>query len=499
VLCIASFNFINLSTARSATRAREVGLRKVFGAYRKHLVRQFLSESIIGSLISLVFGVAAVQLVLPLFNRITGKEFDALQLSSLTFAIGILGVVLLTGIVAGSFPAFILSAFLPIKTIRGKLGTGTKKAMLRKTLVVLQFSISIFMIVGIIVILMQLQFVKNKDLGFDREQILILRSGGPQNEALKEKILQNPSVNSVSFSSNIPGQFTGDDTFLPQGKPNEETMRASAFWVGYDFLDTYGMEVQWGRDFSREYPSDVEQAVLINETAAREIGWGEDAVGKQMANVSRDDARVTVVGVVSDFHHKSLKMSINPTVIGLNLRAHRYISVKVEPRNLAGTLGYIESVWKEIYPRRDFTHYFLDDDFRNKYQSEERVQEVYLYFGLLAIFVACLGLYGLASFTIEQRTKEIGIRKVMGASLGSIVVTLSKEFLKWVLVANIIAWPVAYYLMNSWLNEFAYRIAIGWWVFGVSALIALTIALFTVGHQALKSAVSNPSDSLRYE
>ena len=254
-----------------------------------------------------------------------------------------------------------------------------------------------------------------------------------------------------------------------------------------------------GERIFKGIPSDVEQAVLLNETAAREIGWGEDAVGKQMVNVSQEDARVTVVGVVSDFHHKSLKQAINPTIIGLNVQAHRYISVKMEPRNIAGTLSYMEGIWKEIYPRREFTHYFLDDDFRNKYASEERVQEVYLYFGVLAIFVACMGLYGLASFTIEQRTKEIGIRKVMGASLNSIIMTLSKEFLKWVLIANVIAWPVAYFIMNSWLNEFAYRISIGWWIFGISALIALTIALFTVGHQALKSAVSNPSDSLRYE
>ncbi len=499
VLCIASFNFINLSTARSANRAREVGLRKVFGAYRKHLVKQFLSESVVVSLIALVFGVALVQAVMPLFNQVTGKEFDAFQLSSLTFAAGILGVVLLTGIVAGSFPAFILSAFQPIKTIRGKLGSGAKKAAFRKTLVVLQFSISIFMIVGIIVILKQLEYVKNKDLGFDREQILIIRSGGPPNEALREKLLQNPLITSVAYSLNIPGQFTGDDTLLPQGKSNEETIRASAFWVGYDFLETYGMEILWGRGFSKEFPSDIEQAVLLNETAAREIGWGEDAVGKQMVNVSQGETRVTVVGVVRDFHHKSLKLAINPTIIGLNAQAHRYISVKMEPRNIAGTLIYMEGIWKDIYPRREFATYFLDDDFRNKYASEERVQEVYLYFGVLAIFVACMGLYGLASFTIEQRTKEIGIRKVMGASLNSIILTLSKEFLKWVLIANVIAWPVAYFIMNSWLNEFAYRISIGWWIFGASALIALTIALFTVGHQALRSAVSNPSDTLRYE
>lgn len=499
VLCIASFNFINLSTARSTNRAREVGLRKVFGAYRKHLVGQFLSESIVVSLIALVFGVAGVQMVLPIFNRITGKEFDALQLSSLTFAAGILGVVILTGLVAGSFPAFILSSFLPIKTIRGRLGAGTKKATLRKILVVLQFSISIFMIVGIIVILKQLEYVKNKDLGFDREQIVVLRGSGPQNEAFKEKLLQNPRITSVSFSRNVPGQFSGDDTLLPQGKPSGETFRASAYWVGYDFLKTYGMKILWGRDFAKEFPSDAERAVLINETAAREIGWGEDAVGKQLVNVSREDARVTVIGVVSDFHHKSLKQAINPIVIALDPGRQRYVSLKIEPRDLAGTLNYMEDVWKEFYPRRNFTFYFLDDDFRSKYQPEERVQEVYVYFGILAICVACLGLYGLTSFTTEQRTKEIGIRKVMGASLGSIVITLSKEFLKWVLVANLIAWPVSYYIMNNWLNEFAYRIAIGWWIFGVSALIALTVAFFTVGHQALRSAISNPSDSLRYE
>jgi putative ABC transport system permease protein len=379
------------------------------------------------------------------------------------------------------------------------LGAGTKKATMRKVLVVLQFSVSIFMIVGIIVILKQLEYVKNKDLGFDREHILILRGGGSQNEALKDRLLQNASVTSVSFSRNIPGRYSGDDTFLPQGKSREETFRASAYWVGYDFLETYGVEIVWGRGFSREFPSDAEQAVLLNETAAREIGWGEEAVGKTMVNVSRENAQVKVVGVVSDFHHRSLKLAINPMVIALDARSHRYVSVKIAPQNVAGTLSYMEGVWQDIYPRQNFTYYFMDDDFRGKYQSEDRVQEVYVYFGILAIFVACLGLYGLASFTAEQRTKEIGIRKVMGASLGSIVMTLSKEFMKWVLVANLIAWPVSYYIMNNWLNEFAYRISIGWWIFGVSALIALTIALFTVGHQAFRSAIANPSDSLRYE
>lgn len=499
VLFVACFNFINLSTAKSAKRAKEVGLRKVFGAFRNQLIKQFLSESIIMSLIGLILGVLIVIAVLPVFNNLTDKEFDSGLLTSHTAISGLLGIVLLTGVIAGSFPAFVLSAFHPIRTIRGKLGIGTKNMTLRKILVVIQFSISIFMITSILVILNQLDFLKNKDLGFNKDQMVIISAGGQRNDALRDRILQNPNVVSVSLPSNIPGGYSGDQSFYVEGTSPDESVRGSGFYVDYDYLKTFGMELLWGRNFSREFPTDVQQAVILNEKAVKDLGLGEDAVGKQLINIARNNRRQTIIGVVKDFHHKSLKLEINPVILALNLQGFRFISVRISPNNVSGTLSFLEGICKEINPEREFSYYFLDDDFKRKYPEEDKLQEVYLYFGFLAIFIACLGLYGLASFTIEQRTKEIGVRKILGAKVRGITFVLSKEFIKWVLLANIIAWPLAYYVMNDWLDTFAYRITIGFEVFFISGILATLIAVFTVSYQSIRAAHADPVESLRYE
>lgn len=499
VLFIACFNFVNLSTARATLRAREVGLRKVFGAFRRQLIRQFLSESILMSILGLILGFTLVSLLLPTFNSLTGKEFNAQQLYSPAVLLGLMGLILFSGFFAGSFPAFILSSFKPVKTIRGKLGSGTKGATLRKTLVVVQFTISIFMILSILVIVLQIDFLKKKELGFNKDHMVVLPLGGRNSEEVRSRILQNPNVQAVATSLNIPGQFSGDDTYLPEGKDQNETIRVSAFSVGYDFIDTYGMQIIQGRNFSRDFSTDAAEAVLINETTAREIGWGHDALGKQIVNVSRDNTRQTVIGIVSDFHHKSLKVKINPTVISLNPNNFRYVSTRIQSRNISATLGFLEGIWTDINPRREFTYFFIDDDFRSKYPSEERVRSLYFYFGLLAVFIACLGLYGLASFIIARRTKEIGIRKVLGAKVRRIVFSLSGEFIAWVLIANILAWPLAFYILNRWLQTFAYHIDLEVWMFVLSGLLALTIAFSTVSYQAFKSARANPVDALKYE
>ena len=499
VLFIACFNFINLSTARSTLRAKEVGLRKVCGAFRKQLVRQFLSESVLISLFGMILGLCLVSIVLPVFNSLTGKEFSQAQLFSTAFLGGLLCIIVLTGIVAGSFPAFVLSSFKPVDTVRGKWGAGSKSGTLRKILVIVQFSISIFMIVSILVIVKQIGFLKNKELGFDKDMMVILPVRGRQSVALRERILQNPNVKSVSFSSVIPGQNTGDDTYLPVGKSSEETIRVSAFNVGYDFLKTYGIEVVWGRDFSREFSTDAREAVLINETAAREIGWGADAVGKEIVNVSRGNQRRTIIGVVKDFHHKSLKMEINPTVLALNVNSFGYISARIEPNNVQATIKYLAGIWADIQPRIEFNYYFIDDDFRSKYPDEERVRTLYIYFGILAVFVACLGLFGLASFIIERRTKEIGIRKVLGAGVRRIVLSLSSQFMLWVIAANVVAWPMAYFILHSWLQSFAYRITLQLWMFIACGSLALVLAFLTVIYQAYRSATANPAEALRWE
>ncbi len=509
VLLIACFNFINLSTARSTSRAREVGMRKVLGSHKSQLIKQFLSESIAISIIGLLLGILLVILALPAFNGLAGKEFSSAQLISSTVLLGLLGIIIVTGIIAGSFPAFILSAFDPVIVLKGKLSSASKNSSLRKILVVIQFSISVFMIIGILIIIRQLDYIKNRNLGFNKEQMVVMPFfGNRRNEetagrfdALRNRISQNPSVVSASFSIDVPGADMGFDAFLPEGKSSEETLRAMRYWVGYNFVKTYGMEIIKGRDFSESFSTDADQALIINEKAAAVLGWGDDVLGKQLVNVSRDDRPGTIVGVVKDFHSASMRMEISPVVLALEPRFFNKISVRLHPENVPNTLSFLENTLREIYPEREFafSYYFIDDDFRSKYPEEEKIREIYLTFGFFAVFIACLGLFGLASFTVEQRTKEIGVRKVLGASVHEIALLLSKEFFKWVLVANIIAWPLAYYIMNNWLENFAYRIGIKLDIFIFSGIIAVVIALITVSYHSIKAALANPVNALKYE
>jgi putative ABC transport system permease protein len=499
VLFIACFNFINLSTARSAKRAKEVGLRKMFGSQRPQLVRQFLNESILLSLIGLLFGILLVILTLPAFSRFSGKEFALNDLTSVPSLVAVIIIICLTGFVSGSFPAFVLSSFSPVTTIRGKLGSARKSGIFRKILVFVQFAISIFMICSLLIILQQLDFIKNKDLGFDRDHLVVIRGGGQNSEVLREKILQNPQVISAAFPITIPGEFTGDESFYLPGKDPTGSVRASQFVIDHDFVDTFNMQLVKGRNFSREYSTDAAEAVLVNKTFAQQIGLGDEIIGRKIINVGNRENQPTVVGVLEDFHHNNLKMTINPVVLALQPRGFAFIVARITPFEVSSTLRYLETVWTEQFPNREFNYYFVDDNFRQQYPEEDKMQTIYLFFGTMAIFVACLGLYGLASFAIEQRTKEIGIRKVLGASVPTIALNLSKDFLRLVLLANILAWPLAFYVMNNWLDNFAYRIGLKWWVFLVAGVIALFIALLTISRQTFKSALSNPVKSLRYE
>ena len=499
VLFIACFNFINLSTARSAKRAKEVGLRKMFGSHRPQLIRQFLNESIMLSLMGMVIGVLLVILALPAFNSLSGKEFVLSDLASVPSLLALLIIICLTGIIAGSFPAFVLSSFHPVTTIRGKLGTTKRSGIFRKVLVFIQFSISIFMVCGLLIILQQLDYIKNKDLGFKRDQLVVMQGRGQNSDALRDRVLQNPHVISAAFPISIPGEFTGDESFYLPEKDPADSVRASLFTIDYDFIDTFDMEVLKGRNFSREYSTDVEEAVIINETFVRQLGLGYDIIGRKIINVGNRESQPVVIGIVKDFHHQNLKQSINPMILTLQPQGFNFIVARITPLEVSATLKYLENIWTEQYPNREFTYYFVDDNFRQQYPEEDKMQTIYLFFGIMAIFIACLGLYGLASFATEQRTKEIGIRKVLGASAPDIALNLTKDFLKLVILANILAWPLAFYVMNNWLDNFAYRIGLKWWVFLLSGLIALLIALITISRQALKSALSNPVISLRYE
>jgi putative ABC transport system permease protein len=513
VLLIACFNFINLSTARSANRAREVGIRKVLGSRRKQLVRQFLNESLSLSLISLFLSLVIVTLVLPAFNALSGKHFSAAELGRWPLLLGFLGIVLLTGLAAGSFPAFLLSSFRPVTVLRGKFSSASRNSGLRKALVVVQFSISIFMIVGVLIMVRQLDYMKNKDLGFARDHLVVMPFfGNRRDEAmaarldgLRDRIGQNPGVAAVSFSGNIPGRDLGYDAYLPEGGAQENTVRAQNYWVDHEFVKTLGIQLAAGRDFDRDLASDAGVAVLLNEKAAKAFGWGNDAVGKRIINVPRDNRVGHVVGVIKDFHSDTLKMEIPPTVLSLETNFFGFITARVRPANVSGTLAFLKSTLeeasRELYPNRQyqFDSWFVDDDFRAKYPAEDRSRKIFLVFGALAVLVACLGLYGLASFTLEQRTKEIGVRKILGASLKSLVGLVSKEFVRLVLVANLVAWPLAYFGMRRWLEGFAYRISIKPDLFLAAGAMAMTVALFTVAFHSFRAARTNPVDSLKYE
>ncbi|NIM90674.1 MAG: FtsX-like permease family protein [Candidatus Aminicenantes bacterium] len=503
ILLIACINFMNLSTARSANRGKEVGLRKILGAYKKRLVVQFITESAGFSFLALVLAVNLVWILLPAFNNLTGKEITITSLITWIVVLGMFGLVAFTGIAAGSYPAFYLSSFQPIDTLRKKMQRGSQRSIIRTFLVIFQFTISIILIASTFIVLKQLSFMKNQKLGFKKEQTLAVRIKGQgfpmnQGEAFKNELKRNVNIIEASYANGFPGRIGMILTMFLEGQPDNVSHTFDFIFSDYDFLKTYEIDLVKGRDFSREFGVDREGAYLINETAAAKLGWGEETVGKKIG-YSRELMR-PIVGIVKDFHYKSLKQVIGPLAIYLTPRYDAYLSLKMNTDDVSATLSYIEKTWNAFEKERSFEYFFVDENFDSLYHSEEQLSQVITYFALVAIFVACLGLFGLASYTAEQSTKEIGIRKVLGASVGSIVLQLSRNFLKWVLVANVIAWPVTYIVMkNYWLSNFPFRIQFSLLMFIVAGMIALAIALLTVSYQSIKAAVANPADSLRYE
>lgn len=508
ILLIAAFNFVNLSTARSAKRAREVGMRKVLGAFRYQLVKQFLGETILFCIISLLFAVLLVRLFLPLFNSFAGKQIPLNFLIDPSILFGVMGIVLAVGILGGLYPAVFLSAFEPIRTLKGKLGAGGKSRSFRRFLVLAQFTISIVLIIGTFIIRDQLNYMRNQNLGFSKEQVIVIpmhdqatRQGF---EVIKSEFLNHSSVQNVTASSSVPGRPVTNIAYRLEGLPDDEPYSMDTFFVDYDFLNTMGIEIVQGRGFSKEFGSDAESAFMLNEAAVRELNW-KDALGKQViwpSDLRRLDAIVKkgqVVGVVRDFHVASLHEEIAPTLLQVRPSSFRYISAKISPVNIPDTLSFFRERWSRFSPAFPFEYTFLDEDFDKLYRADEKVGRLVGTFSLLAIIVACFGLFGLASFAAEQRTKEIGVRKVLGASVMGIILLLSREFTKWVLVANIIAWPIAYFSMNRWLQNFAYKMSTNPMVFILSGFLVFAVALATVSFQSVKAAVSDPIDSLRYE
>jgi len=498
ILLIACLNYINLSTARYATRAKEVGLRKVVGATRPQLIKQFLGETFLFSFIALPLSVMLAELFLPLFNSLSGKKLAVHYFDNMFLLPGLAFIILFVGFASGIFPAFLISALKPVNSLRGMLKASSKGSGLRKTLIVSQFAVSILFLVSTFTVLSQLNYMRNRNLGLDKEHVVTLpiydKDVLGKLDTVKNEFLQNSSVSSVSVSNFFPGNATWYQNYRYESMNESEHPMIRWLVVDHDFIETFGIELIAGRNFSKRFPSDVDHAYILNESAVKEIGW-ESPVGKELEIMNKGP----VIGVVKDFHFRPLHQKIEPAALYIYPKLFQYISVRISPTDVSRSIDFLKAKWQALVPGQTFQYSFLDEDFDNLYKAEMRLGKIFTVVTFLAIFIACLGLFGLAAFEALQRNKEMGIRKVLGASAAGIVVLLSKEFTKWVLLANIIAWPVAYYAMNRWLQNFAYRINIGPLIFLQSAVLAFIVALLTVSYQAMKVSLANPVDTLRYE
>jgi len=499
VWLIACINYTNLSTAKATTRAKEVGIRKVIGARKTDLIRQFIGESLMISVITLLLSLILVTAFLPTFNGLLGKQFSMGLLLKPVIVAGFLGIALFTGVLAGAYPALYLSAFQPGIILKGLIRMGTKSS-LRKTLVVVQFSLTIIMIISTVVLFRQMGFMMSTDLGFDRENMVVIRMSQKMQESFepfRNELLNNTGVRGVTRSLQGPwhiGSTVGAVDW--DGKPADETVSMHWDYVGHDYFDTFGMVIIHGRAFSREFPTDQNEAYIVNEEAVKMMGM-ESPVGKRLS-VFRNEGQI--IGVVKNFHFQPLYHEVKPFVFMLRPDSGSLAFTRVQPENISGTLEHIENTIAKIDPSYEREPFFFNEVLTNYiYTTESQARKIAGYFTLLALAISTLGLFGLAAFMAERRTKEIGIRKVVGASVKDVVFMLSKDFTKWVLLSNIVAWPVAYFVMKKMLERYAYRTHIGWEIFVLSGLAALFIALLTVSYQAIKSAHTNPADSLRYE
>jgi putative ABC transport system permease protein len=508
ILLLACLNFMNLSTARSANRAREVGLRKVVGAHKRQLIQQFLGESTVITFIALIISLILVFISMPVFRSLSGKDLSAGFLTQPVFILGLVGLAFIVSLVGGSYPAFFLSAFRPVETLQGKLKRGSKSSVMRIVLVSFQFTVSIVLIIGTLTVSKQLNYIRGKKLGYHKDHVVTIKVRNPETQkkfdTLKNVFVQHPLVLAASVSATTPLGFNDFRAEHAVGAPPNEHFMMFAQFVDEDFVDLYDINVLEGRNFSREFPNDGMDSILINQATARKLGWEENPLGRQIEmglTQSGQKRIVTVVGVVEDYHFQSLHENISPMVL---FNAPLYgtfdqVSVRLSPENIQSTMAFLESQWGAVDSQYPFEFSFINDLYDELYRAEERMGRLFAYFTGLAIVIGCLGLFGLTSFTAEQRTKEIGVRKVLGASVAGITLLLVKEFTKWVLLAVLIAWPIGYFVMNNWLQNFAYRISVGIDTLIVAALLALIISVITVSYQSLRAAVADPIRSLRYE
>jgi putative ABC transport system permease protein len=507
MLLIAGINYMNLATARSSRRAKEVGIRKVMGSERGALMGQFLTESILMTVFALVASLILVAVLLPFFNNVSGKEIHFVELLKPQFMLAVLGIVLFTGAISGSYPAFYLSGIQPAAVLKGSFKATGGNAFFRKALVVAQFSISLVMLICTWIVYDQLNYMRNKDLGYDKSQVLTINYQQDQPldryNALKNNLLGNPKITSVASATSATSNIDGKLIFQVESNQGLKEMGFKPMAADHDYLKTMGMKLLQGRGFSADIPADTAYGVVINEAVVKRMGWKEPLgkqvrIGGQPQDGEKGPPMAKVIGVIKDFHQQSLYSPIEPLII-LYRRSNPVIHVKIAAQDAPKTLAFIEQKWREIYPDKLFEYRFLDQDFQSAYEADERRGRIFTAFSALTILIACLGLFGLATFTTEQRVKEIGVRKVLGASAPNVVLLLTKDFTKLVLFSFPVAIPIAWYSMHKWLESFPYKTPIAWYIFLAACLLTLLICWATVIYQSVKAALANPVKSLRSE
>lgn len=504
ILAIACFNFINLTTARSSTRAREISMRKVAGARRGQLIVQFIGESVLLSLVGMVLSLLLVLAILPTVGQLVGQEL------SLDFTWGLVALlivlIVIIGVTAGAYPALVMSRFNPVALVKGlrdDSSSGRSPKRLRGALVIFQFTISIVLIAGTLIVFRQLNFMHTKALGLEPEQVVVVpvqsESALQQVDALKSELLRVPGVNNVGFSSRKPGMGAWGTGMRQEGQSADDGIGIKYMFIDHDYLSTLDIELIAGRNFSKEQLTDEDESVILNEQGVYDLGWSspQEAIGEYV--VVRSSSRIQVIGVVGNFHFQTFRTEMQPLSLFLTSSGADYMFLKISAADVESTLAGATKVWNQISPKWPMIYSFLDQDYQNLYTSEERFGNLFGIFTLLALFIACLGLFGLATFSVERRTKEIGIRKALGASAREILVLLSKEIAILVVVANVIAWPVAYFAAQSWLQSYPFRTSVSIWVFVIASFAALLIAWLSISYQALQASRANPVEALRYE
>jgi putative ABC transport system permease protein len=502
ILIVACLNFVNLSTARANKRSKEVSLRKTVGAEKYQLRFQFIQESMLLAFVSLVLALVMSSVFIQAYNSIFAENLSLSIFFQLKYLFILVGATSAVGVLAGLYPAFYLTRFEPVEVMKGSLLSGGGKSFFRRNMVVVQFSISIMLIVGVFTVYKQLRYIQTRSLGFDKENVVILPVRSQQivqnYAAFRNELLRNSQIVALSASSEVPADSHYSNSYV-NPPDSDEGISMILFTSDYDYVETYRLEILAGRAFSKDFSTDTEGTIILNESAAHRIGWTpEEAVGKKLVG-GYSEGEAQVVGVVKNFNYKSLRREVEPMALFLYPDYIREISVRIMPGNVGSTLSFIQKIWQTAFPGKEFEYAFLDSRIDQLYESERKMQDLFIIFSVFSILVACLGLLGLVSFTAELKTKEIGIRKVLGASTSSLIILLSREFIKWIILANIVAWPLAWFMMGKWLQSFAFRTNIGWIVFVSAGLVTLAIAVFTFIFQTFKSASAKPVDSLRYE